>query len=138
MVKLQTILIFTPTLGDDPLLTDIFQMGWGTNHQVEEKNLQQVPNVLLTPNSLKSQHAKIIKQFYLKWRLHPKLCGYGEVSPPPRPQPKKTLPETNRWHLKIASCDFGDSYWKPSFLGAMYCYVSFRECKVQNPSIFGT
>ena len=30
-----------------------------------------------------------------------------------------TLPETNSLHLKIDPWKFGDSYWKPPFLGAM-------------------
>ena len=34
-------------------------------------------------------------------------------------QMTNTLPETNSWPLKIDHWKFGDSYWKPAFLGAM-------------------
>ena len=33
---------------------------------------------------------------------------------------RQTLPETNSSHLKIHPWKFGDSYWKPSFLGSMW------------------
>ena len=33
-------------------------------------------------------------------------------------------PETNGRHLKITSWNFGDSYWKPSFLGVSGFFVA--------------
>jgi len=44
-----------------------------------------------------------------------------------------TLPETNSSHLKMrAPWKFGDSYWKPPFLGAM---VVFGGVKGTPPQI---